>query len=243
MATGLFLFFWVPRAIVACPSQVALSRRLACKRIGAIFVGPSGAAQAADLDKSPDREGKACQGENVMQCGACRSRKPGRFRELAEQGRRPVEQQKPPRALVAVVQPLGVDGTTPDQPRDKDDDHHDDEKRRGDPRGGEQDDSGEQSCNAKDKQRTPVFGPVDAPAGAEQEFEQVFHSTPACIWAGRPGVRQCVARNRAGGQEQVGRQGYRWKLWFMAACAGFSTPLSNAIADIISWAVSIGTIV
>src|SRR6266566_5256339 len=47
-------------------------------------------------------------------------------------------------------------------------------------------------ATVKRESRAPVFGPVDAPAGAEQEFEQVFHDTPACEMHRRP-AQGCVA--------------------------------------------------
>src|ERR1700694_5438657 len=106
---------------------------------GSLCVRPGGAAQAADFDKSPDRERKPCQRQDVMQHRACGSRKPCRLRELSKHARHQAEDHEPPRALVAVREPLGGDGEPPKEPRDEDEDDHDDEKRRRNTGGGEQD--------------------------------------------------------------------------------------------------------
>ena len=59
-------------------------------------------------------------------------------------------------------------------------------------------------ATVKRESRAPVFGPVDAPAGAEQEFEQVFHDTPACEMHRRAGAGMC--RSEADrGSRQTGR--------------------------------------
>jgi hypothetical protein len=76
------------------------------------------------------------------------------------------------------MQPLGMEREAPQQPWDEDDHEHKDKERRGEGGGGEQNDADEQSGGDKDEKRTPVFGPIDAPAGAEQEFEQLFHGIP-----------------------------------------------------------------
>jgi hypothetical protein len=45
--------------------------------------------------------------------------------------------------------------------------------------GGEQDDADGQSSAEKGEKQTPILCPMDAPAGAEHEFEQAFHGIPA----------------------------------------------------------------
>lgn len=79
----------------------------------------------------------------------------------------------------------------------KTDDHeHEDEERRSEAGGGRLNDTDEQPGADKDKNRTPVFR---APAGAEQEFEQLFHGSP-CICADKPRAPECVAMKRPGVQ-------------------------------------------
>src|SRR5690606_38891498 len=79
-----------------------------CERIGAVPVGPDGAAQEAEFDQRPDRYCKAH--------GAQHYRAAEHVVEHAEHPRQEIEQQQPPPALVAVVQPLDADGNgRPDQ--------------------------------------------------------------------------------------------------------------------------------
>src|ERR1700722_1963367 len=169
MAIGLFFVLgWLHSARSFAPYQ----------RVGPISVPAGGTAQAADFDKSPDRERKSRQHQDVMQHRACGSRQPCRFCGLAEHAWHQIKHQEPPRAPVAVMQPLGGDGETPKQPGDQNQDDHDDKEWRGNAGGGEQDHGGHQPRGDEDENRAPVFGAVDAPAGAEQKFEQAFHSAP-----------------------------------------------------------------
>src|SRR5271167_2555663 len=94
--------------------------------------------------------------------------------ELSEYARQHVKDHKPPGALVAVVQPFSGEGEPPNQPRDEDEDDHDDEEGRRNAGGSEQDDRGHHSRDDIDEHGAPVFGPVDATAGAEHELEQFF---------------------------------------------------------------------
>src|ERR1700716_24276 len=184
-AVGLFSFFrWLaPRYLrVVAERTTSRSGRAEWSRI----CWARGTAQAANFGKSPDRERKTCQRRGVVQRHARSSRKPCRFRKVAEYARHHVEHQEPPRALVAVMEPFVMDSEAPHQPWDEDDDHHDDEERRGDGGRGEQDNCGEQPCHAKDHERAPVLCKVDASLGAEQEFEQHFHDRSARESTGEP---------------------------------------------------------
>jgi hypothetical protein len=105
------------------------------------------------------------------------------------------------------MQPLRGDGEPPEQPRNEDEDDHGNEERRGDASGGEQDHGGQQSRDAKEHNRAPVFGSVDAPAGAEQEFEQVFHNTLQQKCTGRRGTWKCLALKQIRVQDRLEQLG------------------------------------
>ena len=101
MAAGLFSF------LDPCAVQ---PRRLACKSGSGPYVFETrGAAQAADFNKSPDRQRKTRQRQYVMQHCPRRCRNPCSFRKLAERAGHQVEHDEPPGALVAIMQPLGGD--------------------------------------------------------------------------------------------------------------------------------------
>ena len=68
----------------------------------------------------------------------------------------------------AVMQSLSVESDAPQQPWDEDDREHEDEERCGEAGRSEQNDAHEQPGAARDEKRAPVFGPIDAAAGAEQ---------------------------------------------------------------------------
>ena len=148
------------------------------------------------FQQSEIESAKASQGQDVMQPCPCGSRKPSSFRKVAQGSRHHIEHQQPPRGFVAVVQPLGVDGTARHQPRDEDDQKHDDEERCREVGGGQQDNADKQSCAAEDEMRAPAFGSVGAPTGAEQEFEQTSMISRACRCAGKTGTQEYVAMKR-----------------------------------------------
>jgi hypothetical protein len=94
---------------------------------------------------------------------------------------------------------LSVESDAPQQPWDEDDQEHEDEERCGGARRGEQNDAHEQPGAAKDEKRAPLFGSIDAPAGAEQEFEQLFHRIPACKCADKAGCTGVCRDETVGG--------------------------------------------
>jgi hypothetical protein len=89
----------------------------------------------------------------------------------------------------------------PHQPWDEDEDHHDDEARRGDGGRGEQDNCGEQPYHAKDHKRAPVLGPVDAPLGADQEFERPFHDRATYESIGEPASGNVSPETNSGSRQ------------------------------------------
>jgi hypothetical protein len=62
--------------------------------------------------------------------------------------------------------------------------------------GGEQDNGDGQSSEAISDKRDPIFGPIDAPVGAEHEFKKIFHDIPECSCTGKPGGRESVTSRR-----------------------------------------------
>jgi hypothetical protein len=98
------------------------------------------------------------------------------------------------------MQSLSVESDAPQQPWHEDDREHEDEERHGEAGRDEQNDAHEQPGAAKDEKRAPVFGPIDAPTGAEQEFEQLFHRIPVIRCTDTAGGQACVVRKPWGVQ-------------------------------------------
>src|ERR1039458_8414367 len=96
------------------------------------------------------------------------------------------------------MQSLSVESDAPQQPWDEDDRGHEDEERCGEVGSGEQNDAHEQPDTAKDEKRATVFGQINAPAGAEQELEQLFHRIPACKCTDKAGSLACVVMKPRG---------------------------------------------
>src|ERR1700686_1611700 len=87
---------------------------------------------------------------------------------MAEHARQQIKHHEPPRALLTVMQASG----------------------------GEQDHSSHHPCADIDENRAPVLRLVDAPAGAEQKFEKLFHTALARRYTGGAGTRPFVAQKR-----------------------------------------------
>src|SRR5207247_3648441 len=86
------------------------------QRIGAISVGSWRPAQAAKLDEGPDADAEA----DDMQDDESHVLHP--VAGSAQDSRRRVKDEEPPRGLVAVVEPLGADGVTDPDQRDVEND-------------------------------------------------------------------------------------------------------------------------
>lgn len=138
-----------------------------CEWIGPVPVLSGRSSQEAELDQRPDRQRKARQLEHKIQSGI--------RTDAAERARQHVEHQKPPAALVAVVQALDGDGDGRNDDGDAGDadDQEDAQYICGEGEGEAEKDKEDGHSDEIDDERKPVFRAIDAPAKAEQQLKQI----------------------------------------------------------------------